>query len=66
MVAHLAAANNFTIDHFNDEKNWALVQKAKIFYVTVSISILLKISNCDNNIIIINYNYIYLFDYLTY
>jgi len=34
LVAHLAAANNFTIDHFNNENNWTLVQKAKILYVT--------------------------------
>lgn len=34
LVAHLAAANNCTIDHFNQEQNWSLVQKAKILYVT--------------------------------
>jgi len=33
LVAHLAAANTFTLDHVEKEENWALVEKAKFVYV---------------------------------
>ena len=32
LVAHLAAANSFKIDHINKPENWALVQKAEFYY----------------------------------
>lgn len=34
LVAHLAAADKFTVDHLDNEKNWSLVSKAQVFYVT--------------------------------
>jgi len=33
LVAHLAAANTFTLDHVEKEENWSLVDKAKFVYV---------------------------------
>jgi len=33
LVAHLAAANTFTLEHVEKAENWALVEKAKFFYV---------------------------------
>lgn len=33
LVAHLAAANTFTIDHVEKEENWKLLEKANFVYV---------------------------------
>lgn len=34
LVAHLAAANNFKINHLDDPKNWSIVENAKIYYIS--------------------------------
>lgn len=34
LVAHLAAANLFTVDHLDDAKNWQYVEQAKIIYIS--------------------------------
>lgn len=34
LVAHLAAANNFKINHLDDPKNWSIVEKANIYYIS--------------------------------
>jgi len=34
LVAHLAAANNFKNNHLDDPKNWAVVEKAEIYYIS--------------------------------
>jgi len=56
LVANLASANLFTIDHVNMEKNWKCVQKANLFYIagfflTVSPPSIMKVAKhaCDNN-----------------
>ena len=36
LVAHLGAANNFTVDHLNDPHHWSFVEKAKVHYISVS------------------------------
>lgn len=33
LVANLASANLFTIDHINQENNWKCVQNAKVYYI---------------------------------
>ena len=33
LVANLAAANAFTLDHVDKEESWALVEKAKFVYI---------------------------------
>jgi hypothetical protein len=35
LVAHLGAANNFTVEHLDCPKVWSYVTKAKIFYISV-------------------------------
>jgi len=40
LVANLGAANHFTIEHLNDPKNKQLIEKAKIFYSAVNISLI--------------------------
>jgi len=47
--AHLAAANCFTKSHLDDKQNWALVEKARFYYVsgfflTVSIESILEVA----------------------
>lgn len=37
LVAHLGAANNFTIEHLEDPEHWTHIEKAEIHYVSVSI-----------------------------
>lgn len=49
LVAYLAAANTFSQDHIEKEENWALVQKARFYYLsgfpmTVSPPSMLKIA----------------------
>lgn len=49
LVAYLAAANAFSKDHIDNEENWALVQKARYYYLsgfpmTVSPPTMLKIA----------------------
>mmetsp|Transcript_34825 Transcript_34825/g.85205 ORF Transcript_34825/g.85205 Transcript_34825/m.85205 type:complete len:350 (+) Transcript_34825:81-1130(+) len=34
LVANLAAANTYKVDHMKDPANWALVEKAQYFYIT--------------------------------
>jgi len=34
LVAHLAAANNFNISHLDDPKNWSIVEKAQLYYIS--------------------------------
>ena len=34
MVAHLAAADKFTVDHLDNDHHWSFIQKAKILYIT--------------------------------
>lgn len=38
LVADLAAANTFTVDHINIPENKALVENAKFYYISVSIN----------------------------
>jgi len=50
LVAHLGAANHFTVDHLNKPDNWSLIEKAKVFYIsgyffTVCQEAILKIAN---------------------
>jgi len=33
LIANLAAANCFSKDHIDDEKNWAVIEKADFFYI---------------------------------
>jgi adenosine kinase len=33
MLTHLAAANNYKVDHLKQEKIWAMVEKTPVFYV---------------------------------
>jgi len=56
LVANLASANLFTIDHVNLDKNWKCVQKANVYYIagfflTVSPPSIMKVAKraCDNN-----------------
>ena len=42
MITNLGAANEFTIDYLNNSDNWLHVERARIFYVPVSISLDLK------------------------
>jgi len=56
LVANLASANLFTIDHVNMEKNWKCVQKANVYYIagfflTVSPPSIMKVAKhaCENN-----------------
>ena len=49
LVANLAAANNYKIDHLNEEGNWALVEQAKVvysagFFITVCADAMLKVA----------------------
>ncbi|CAF1012416.1 unnamed protein product [Rotaria magnacalcarata] len=39
LVANLGAANHFTIEHLDEPKNKQLIEKAKIFYTAVNISL---------------------------
>ncbi len=34
LVAHLAAANNFTVSHLDNPQNWKYVEQAQIFYIS--------------------------------
>lgn len=34
LVAHLAAANNFKVNHFDEPQNWSIVEKAQIYYIS--------------------------------
>lgn len=34
LVAHLSAADKFTVDHLNNEQNWSQVAQAQFFYIT--------------------------------
>jgi len=34
LVAHLAAANNFSVTHLDNEANWSFVEKAQIYYIS--------------------------------
>lgn len=36
LVAHLGAANHFTENHLDNEHHWSFIEKAKIFYISVS------------------------------
>lgn len=54
LCAYLAAANNFTEDHLDVPENWALVEKAKFYYIggfflTVSPPSILRVAKhaCD-------------------
>jgi len=56
LVANLAAANLFTIDHINQEKNWKCVQNASVYYIagfflTVSPPSIMKVAKhaCEAN-----------------
>jgi len=56
LVANLASANLFTIDHIDAEKNWKCVQMANVYYIagfflTVSPPSIMKVAKhaCDNN-----------------
>jgi len=56
LVAHLASANLFTIDHLNAEPNWKCVTNANFYYIagfflTVSPPSIMKVGKhaCDNN-----------------
>jgi len=56
LVANLASANLFTIDHVNQEKNWKCVQNANVYYIagfflTVSPPSIMKIAKhaCEAN-----------------
>lgn len=47
LVANLAAANNYKVDHLSQPENWAVVEKAKLvysagFFITVSPESILK------------------------
>jgi len=49
LVTKLDAANHFSTDHLDDKANWALVEKAKLFYssgffLTVSVDSMLKVA----------------------
>eukprot|EP00884_Botryococcus_braunii_P014635 jgi/Botrbrau1/23172/Bobra.0041s0023.1 len=55
LVANLAAANNYKVDHVKKPENWAIVEQARIvysagFFITVSPeSILLVAKHCADN-----------------
>lgn len=56
LVAHLGAANNFTVDHLDDPQNWSFVEKAKVHYIsgfffTVCPEAIMRIAkfSCENN-----------------
>lgn len=56
LVANLASANLFTIDHVNQEKNWKCVQNAHVYYIagfflTVSPPSIMKVAKhaCEKN-----------------
>jgi hypothetical protein len=38
LVAHLYAANLFTIDHLEKPENWSYVEKADIYYASVGLT----------------------------
>lgn len=49
LVANLSAANNYKVSHLEQPENWAVVEKAKLFYsagffLTVSIESILKVA----------------------
>jgi adenosine kinase len=49
LVANLAAANNYKIDHLKDRENWAIVQAARViysagFFITVSPDSMLEVA----------------------
>jgi len=55
LVAHLSAANLFTVEHFDNKENWSYVEKAKVHYVsgfffTVSLETIKRIAKyCNDN-----------------
>jgi adenosine kinase len=56
LVANLAAANNYKVDHVKKSENWALVEKARVFYsagffITVSPDSILTVAKhaCEEN-----------------
>ncbi len=36
LVAHLSAANNFTVNHLDNDNNWSYVEKAQVYYISVN------------------------------
>eukprot|EP01023_Acetabularia_acetabulum_P027410 TRINITY_DN2595_c0_g1_i1.p1 TRINITY_DN2595_c0_g1~~TRINITY_DN2595_c0_g1_i1.p1 ORF type:complete len:373 (+),score=83.12 TRINITY_DN2595_c0_g1_i1:39-1157(+) len=56
LVANLAAANNYKIDHVQEAENWKLVEDASVFYmagffITVSIETIMAVAEhaCQND-----------------
>jgi len=55
LVAHLSAANLFTVEHLDNKENWSYVEKAKIHYIsgyffTVSLETIIRVSKyCNDN-----------------
>jgi len=55
LVAHLSAANLFTVEHLDKKENWSFVEKAKVHYIsgfffTVSMDTIMRVSNyCNEN-----------------
>jgi adenosine kinase len=49
LVTKLDAANHYTIEHLNGQENWAIVERAKVFYsagffLTVSVESMIKVA----------------------
>jgi len=55
LVAHLSAANLFTVEHLDNEDHWSYVEKAKIHYIsgfffTVSLETIMRVAKyCNEN-----------------
>jgi len=55
LVAHLSAANLFTVDHLDNDHHWAFIQRAKVHYIsgfffTVSIDTIMRVAKfCNDN-----------------
>eukprot|EP00899_Mesostigma_viride_P012911 jgi/Mesvir1/21620/Mv04043-RA.1 len=56
LVANLGAANNYKLEHLKQPENWAVVEKARVFYhagffITVSPPSIMAVANhaCENN-----------------
>jgi len=54
-VAHLSAANLFTVHHLDNEDHWSFIKKAKVHYIsgfffTVSIETIIRVAKfCNDN-----------------
>jgi len=55
LVAHLSAANLFTVEHLDKKENWSFVEKAKVHYIsgyffTVSLETIMRVAkHCNEN-----------------